>query len=149
MVGHGQALTIDQAPSFITFDGRTCPAYNEAAFRYFLDIERKRAQRAMRPLLLMLIKETTDPTPDGKRVSPCFKKIFSVLPGCLREVDFVGWYREGVVAAALLSPTSPVTDSVRHHLSTRVLRALRDKLSSDEAARVALRVVVLGRPPRS
>jgi hypothetical protein len=141
-------VTVESTPAFIQFGGEVCRAYNEVAFRYFLEIERKRAERSVRPLLLMLV--TLRKPPHAPAVVPpeMFAKIFSVLGACVREVDFVGWYREGSVAAAVLAPSGPVSATVRHHLSARVLRALKERLSLDEAARVGVRVVTLGRSPR-
>lgn len=138
----------EATPAFIQFNGETCRAYNEVAFRYFLEIERKRAERSIRPVLLMLVT-LRRPSKRAPIAPPeIFPKIFSVLGACVREVDFVGWYRENSVAAAVLAPSGPVTASVRHHLSARVLRALKERLSPDEAARVGVRVVTLGRSPR-
>jgi hypothetical protein len=141
-------VAVESTPAFIQFDGEVCRAYNEVAFRYFLEIERKRAERSVRPLLLMLVTLRKPPGATAAVPPEMFAKIFSVLVACVREVDFVGWYREGSVAAAVLAPSGPVSATVRHHLSARVLRALKERLSQDEAARVGVRVVTLGRSPR-
>ena len=39
----------------VAFEGRLGQAYNEEAFRYFLAIERKRAERSHRTFLLLLV----------------------------------------------------------------------------------------------
>ena len=47
--------TLECLSSDLALDG-TCPvAYNEDAFRYFLDMERRRAELSGRPLLLLLV----------------------------------------------------------------------------------------------
>jgi hypothetical protein len=141
-------VAVESTPAFIQFDGEVCRAYNEVAFRYFLEIERKRAEHSARPLLLMLVTLRKFPRAPMDVPSGMFARIFSALAACVREVDFVGWYREGAVAAAVLVPSGPVSATVRHHLSARALRALKQRLSPDEAARVGVRVVTLGRSPR-
>src|SRR2546427_798692 len=40
----------------VALEGRLGQAYNEEAFRYFLEIERKRAARARRPVRLLLLR---------------------------------------------------------------------------------------------
>ncbi len=142
-------VAVESTPAFIRFAGDVTRAYNEAAFRYFLAIERKRAERARSSLLLMLVslKQLS-----GARMAltPATSAgVFSALNSCVREVDFVGWYHEGLVAAAVLAPTgSPSHTTMRQKLSVRARRALQDTLSTADAARVEVRVVGLGRTPR-
>jgi hypothetical protein len=147
-LGKESAVTVESAPAFISINGQPSQAYNESAFRYFLEIERRRAERSVRPLLLLLVKLKSSGANNAATSPGTFTKIFSVLSASVREVDFIGWYREGVVAAAVLAPSGPVSETVRHHLSARVLRALRERLSPDEAAHVAVRVIALGRSQR-
>jgi hypothetical protein len=141
-------VTVESAPAYISINGQPFQAYNESAFRYFLEIERRRAELSVRPLLLLLVKLKRSDTNTAVSSPETFTKIFSVLSSSVREVDFIGWYREGVVAAAALAPTGQISETVRHHLSARVLRALRERLSPDEAAHVAVRVIALGRSQR-
>src|SRR6266446_4785495 len=87
----------------VSLEGRLGQAYNEDAFRYFLEIERKRAARAHRPVLLLLL-DLRDQPEIGPRIDPMLAaKLFSGLWRCLRETDVVGWYREERVAGAVLT----------------------------------------------
>ena len=96
-------MPAELTPAFVRIGDEVLHAYNEAAFRYFLSLERKRAGRAVRQLHLMLVKLSH---PTGTVSDPhTFVRIFSVLNACVRETDLVGWYREGVVAAALFART--------------------------------------------
>jgi hypothetical protein len=91
--GHNGAAVLHGAPG---------QAYNEEAFHYFLEIERKRSDASKRPFLLMLIDFGKRPAP-WSRADAIANKLFLALSRCLRETDFVGWYREGRVAGAVLT----------------------------------------------
>ena len=97
-------MALDLSPAYSAFEcGTLGLAYNEIAFRHFLDIERRRAQRARRTLLLLLVHFRTirmSRAPLGPRIS---SQVFKALGGCVREVDFVGWHREGKVAGAVVA----------------------------------------------
>jgi hypothetical protein len=132
----------------IALESRLGKAYNEEAFRYFLEIERKRAARAQRPVVLLLMTPRDSPH-TGERIDPVLAaKLFSGLWRCLRETDIVGWYREHRVAGAVLTqlddvPRPDVSDLIRH----RVGGTLRDCFASDVARRLRVRVYQL-RPGR-
>ena len=126
----------------VSLEGRLGQAYNEDAFRYFLEIERKRAARAHRPVLLLLL----DLPAAGPRIdSMLAAKLFSGLWRCLRETDVVGWYREERVAGAVLTqlaagPMPEVADEV----GRRVTAGLREGLPAAVARRLQIRVYQLG-----
>ena len=50
----------------VALDGRVGQIYNEEGFRYFLEIERKRAELSNRPLLLLLVDLKTEPGMDDR-----------------------------------------------------------------------------------
>jgi len=77
-------------------------AYNEQAFRYFLAIERKRSERSGHPFLLLLVDLKEQEGASASFDSMVANNLFSNLRLCLRETDFVGWYREERVAGAVL-----------------------------------------------
>ena len=116
----------------VALEGRLGQAYNEEAFRYFLEIERKRAARLGRPRLLLLVGLTGRSKPDA-RISPVLAaKLFSNLWLCLRETDVIGWYREDRVAGAVLTQLAdgpPQPEGIRE----RVTRALCEGLRADLA----------------
>jgi hypothetical protein len=112
-------------------------AYNEEAFQYFLEIERKRSENSNRPFLLMLVDFNKHPRIHGATADT----LFSVLSLCLRETDFIGWYREGRVAGAVLTQHG---EADWEHLSEvvrgRIEEALRRHLPSELARHVQARV---------
>ena len=86
--------------------------YQEADFRYFLGIERQRAERRGRSLVLVLVKVGTIRTPtSGTDAAAAIA--FEVLGACVRESDFTGWYRQAEEAGAVLiqgdAPPAPET----------------------------------------
>jgi hypothetical protein len=128
----------------VVLEERLGQAYNEQAFRYFLDIERKRAARAQRPVLLLLLS-AKEPLATGADMAPVLAaRLFSGLCRCLRETDVVGWYREDRVPGAILTQ---VEDGLRpeatREIRQRITRALCDGLTADVARRLRVRVYQL------
>ena len=85
----------------IIWESRQGPAYDEPAFHYLLDLERRRTAHQGLPLVLMLV-ELQAPSPLG--IAPARTgRLFSVLSACARETDIVGWHRRGQVAGLVLT----------------------------------------------
>lgn len=115
-------------------------AYNEEAFRYFLEIERKRSEASSRPLLLLLVDLKTERSVDAAAAN----QLFSGLSACLRETDFVGWYRESkVVGAVLTQRASSHPAEMLSEISTRVLGRLAGHVPAGLLSRVQLRIYQL------
>jgi hypothetical protein len=132
----------------VALDGRFGQAYNEEAFRYFLQIERKRAAKACRPVLLLLL-DRREPRERGDIDPSLASKLFDCLCGCLRETDVVGWYREDRVAAAVLTQVDgAVPPEVTTVIRQRVDHALREGLSADVARHLRVRVYQLRPGPK-
>ena len=70
--------------------------------------------------------------------------LFAGLRVSVREVDFVGWYREGHVAAAALAQGVKGSSEVPRLMAERVLAALRKRLAADQSKNLRVRVVRLG-----
>jgi hypothetical protein len=92
----------DRCVSSVALEGRLGQAYNEQAFRYFLAIERERSERSGHPFLLLLVDLKEQEGASARLDSVVADNLFSNLRLCLRETDFVGWYREERVAGAVL-----------------------------------------------
>jgi hypothetical protein len=125
----------------VALEGRRGQAYNEEAFRYFLAIERKRSERSGRPVILLLVDVNDRPEARMPIDSMLARRLFSGLWRCLRDSDFVGWYREGRVAGAVLteSRNRPRTEVARL-VSQRVRETLCAHVPSDVARRLRVRV---------
>jgi hypothetical protein len=120
--------------------------YNEEAFRYFLEIERKRSERSRGPFLLLLVdlKRQSMATPEIDR--PTARKLFSALLVCVRETDFIGWYRaRSVVGAVLTQHADTSAAELQEAVGRRVTKVLREGLPPELASLVQVRVYQL--PP--
>ena len=117
-------------------------AYNQEAFRYFLDIERKRSQLSARPFLLLLVglRRTADRA-EWRVRSAMAARLFSALRLCVRETDFIGWYREGRLAGAVLTQCGDKSDpNISRQARDRVIHAMAEHLPRDIADRLHVRV---------
>lgn len=125
----------------VALEGRLGQAYNEEAFRYFLEVERTRAARCGHPFLLLLVELKEQPTA-SVRIDPALAaKLFSGLWLCLRETDVIGWYREDRVAGALLTQLADGTqEEVSLLIRQRVSGSLCESLPPDVVRRLQLRV---------
>jgi hypothetical protein len=125
-----------------SLEGRADQAYSEQAFRYFLGLEGRRAERSGRSLLLMLVH--LEPDSNGGPFIPAAiaPKLFAGLSRCVRDVDFIGWYRTDQVAGAVLtqgvdSPGLDVSDQIRR----RVIDLLGQRLPAHVMNRLQVRVL--------
>ena len=155
-------MAVESIPAYATLLGRRIArVYNEAAFRHFLAVDRWRAERSSRSffLILVTIRQSSDRGPStgsgqadgggGKIADATAAALFRGLDACVREVDFIGWFREGRVAAAVLPQGINASGDVPHLVAARLLPALRKRLPAEEAGKLRVRVVRLGTGMRS
>jgi hypothetical protein len=123
-------------------------AYNEAAFRHFLNVERNRAVRLGGSLLLMLVEMNGER--GGGRLRPAVAdRLFAALGGCVREIDFIGWYRWDRVIGAVLTQGSEATPpEVCRRIGERAAATLSEELPADLRRRVQVRVLQLRTAPQ-
>jgi hypothetical protein len=79
------------------------PIYDEQAFGYLLAIEQKRSARSAGSFHLLLVTPREE-QPDGSAAfTPAAAAcIAGALSTCVRDSDFIGWYREpGTIGAVL------------------------------------------------
>ena len=123
-------------------------AYNEAAFRYFLGVDRQRAARSMRSLLLVLVTIRQHAGQLSRLNGHAAAAVFAGLGACVRDVDFVGWYREGYVAGAVLPQPSNASGDVPHRVRERVIDTLRRQFPAGPPEALRVRVIRLGAKAR-
>jgi hypothetical protein len=132
----------------LALEDRAGQAYNEQAFRHFLTIERKRAARASRSFLLLLVSLRKEPGASVTITSKAAARLFSGLALSVREVDFIGWYRQERVAGAVLTQGLGMPDAAAvRAIGERVTQVLNQRLSRREARRLRVRVLQLSRRP--
>lgn len=116
-------------------------AYNEGAFRYFLALEQQRSTRSGRAFLLVLVHLNDQAGADARIDATLAAPLFCGLWRCFRESDFIGWYREGRVAGAVLTELreGPGT-RVARLAGQRVRSVLCEGLPGDVARRLHVQV---------
>jgi hypothetical protein len=119
-------------------------AYNEAAFRYFLAVDRLRAERMERSILLVLASIRPTPGRCAQLAQPTAAAMFAGLAAGVREVDFLGWYRQGRVAGAVLAQAACLSDQQAGRVGERIRAAIRKEVRDDRGPFVHVRVVRLG-----
>src|SRR6266545_17505 len=138
-------MALESIPAYCGFRGeQVAQAYNEAAFRHFLAVDRWRAERSARSLLLILVTVRQRPGLRAKLTDDTAAALFGGLGACVREVDFMGWYRQGHVAAAVLAQGVKASGDVLHLIAKRVIPTLRKRLSADQSRNLRVHVVRLG-----
>jgi len=124
--------------------GSTGQAYNEAAFRYFLDVDRTRVQRSERSIVLALVSLRREAGRSEPIADACAAPVFAALAGSVREVDFIGWYRQHRVIGAVLPQGGRASDEGRRLISCRLVASLKTFVPADIARHLHVRVVCLG-----
>ena len=114
--------------------------YNEEAFRYFLEIERIRSERSGHPFLLLLV-DLRATAKGGSEIDELSSvALFAALGRCVRDTDFIGWYRAGSIVGAVLTQHSRCGADPQVAVTRRLRRALRETLPSELAGRLHVRV---------
>jgi hypothetical protein len=125
-------------------DGLAAHIYNEEAFRYFLEIERKRAEASKRPFVLLLVDLRKQPNGSAEIDPASADLLFASLSRCLRDTDFIGWYRAGsVVGAVLTQHADGISTDVQEIIGGRVDALLVGCLPRLLARRLQVRVYQL------
>jgi hypothetical protein len=128
----------------LVLEGQRQHVYNEEAFRYFLDIERKRSELSSRSFLLLLVDLKKQGTLDVGIDKASAVQLFAALSLCLRETDFVGWYRESRVAGAVLTQHADTGGSdLPDTVLQRITGALGEGLPANVVGRLQVRVYQL------
>jgi hypothetical protein len=113
-------------------------AYNEEAFRFLLDVERKRFEASGEPFVLMLIDRRA--ANDGMN-GAVGAGVFTSLTRSLRDTDVVGWYRQGRAIGVVLTHLgdAPVVN-VSRQMADRVNGVLVSDLPNELARQLRVRV---------
>ena len=139
-------MTPESIPAHAGFRGGPLgQAYNEKAFRYFLAIDRCRLDGSQRSMIVVLASVRQSPGRNAHLPNAAAAAIFASLAASIREVDYVGWYREGRIAGAVLAQGVAASGELRDVIAKRILAALTESRPAGHARHVQLRVVRLGR----
>ena len=137
-------MALESIPAYSGFrSGPAGQAYNEAAFRYFLDADRRRVERSGRSIILVLASIRPSPGRTALLSDRVAAALFAGLAAGVREVDFIGWYREGRIAGAVLPQAIAPSRELRDLVGRRIFSSLEKCLSADRARHLHVRVVRL------
>jgi hypothetical protein len=132
----------------IALESRLGTAYNQEAFRYFLAIERERAEAVQNSVVLVLVRAKREPTMYCRLSPSVATEIFAAMWLCFRDVDVIGWFRQDRVAGVVLTAgAEPPTPEVARLIALRITKALDERVSFDAATRLHVRVLRLGQTP--
>jgi lipopolysaccharide/colanic/teichoic acid biosynthesis glycosyltransferase len=99
----------------------------QETFHTMLAFERRRAERSRKPFVLMLLDAHVllESWP-GEKV---LEQIIPILSSSTREIDLIGWYKEGMILGVIFTEVSvdggnPITEV----LHSKVVKALHDEL---------------------
>jgi hypothetical protein len=125
------AVVHDECSCGQALNGNTS-VYNEEAFRYLLDIERKRFEVFSQPFVLVLTDFARQAGHSDAIPAGVSSRIFSTLASTLRDTDVIGWYREERVIGTILTHLgdAPLGETTKQ-MSARVKRALSAQLPED------------------
>jgi hypothetical protein len=136
-------MFLDSIPGFDPFAGTRI--YNEAAFHRFLEADWARAERLRRCVLLILVSMQHQATGFAALPKAAVTSVFRGLVASARDEDFVGWFREGRVAAAsLVRGPGPLDASADVSIGSSVRRAIEAQLPPVLAGALRVRVRRLG-----
>jgi lipopolysaccharide/colanic/teichoic acid biosynthesis glycosyltransferase len=107
----------------------------EKIFRKMVSLERKRAERSGRRLVLLLL-ECPRLLQSGRN-SALDSALLSLLRSA-RDTDVAGWYRENAILGVLFNEILASESSIVEILSRKVSRALVDALGPQQATEVTL-----------
>jgi hypothetical protein len=138
-------MTLDVTPAHSELRNASFgQAYNEAAFKYFLEVDRRRIRRSDRSILLVLVSVRERSGRNALLTEELATQLFAGLAASVREVDFVGWYRHDRVLGAVMPQAASAPADLRNLISRRVLQSLERHVARDHAGSLRVRVAVLG-----
>ena len=130
-------------PAYARFREQLNDVHNEAAFRYFLTADRRRAERSGRSVVLVLASLRKSPGRNVMLTEDHAMALFCGLSDAIREIDIIGWYRHGYVTAAILAQGASATGGFLQLITDRMVPSLKNRLSRDHARTLRVRIVRL------
>lgn len=126
--------------SFLAVDDAAGPdTLPRSLFMDVLRLERSRAERSNRRLVLMLVESPS--LLKAGQTGPA-EKIQSVLFRATRKTDIMGWYRDEAVIGVIFTEFPLAETSALNMLSDKVNSALCDSLGAERVSQIGLSVHV-------
>ena len=141
-VGILHRMSLDRDASFPN-ESHATPSrfYNEDSFHYLLANERRRSERSGHSFRVLVAYVTT---PEGSLAcmdSRLAHKLLVALSRSLRETDYVGWYRAGIIVGGVLTALGhdPMAE-VALQVEQRFGQVLKERFSRHERTRIQFRL---------
>jgi hypothetical protein len=115
--------------------------FDEAVFNEMLNRERKRSQRSMKPLILMLLDISG---PNEPNLAYARRKLLKAIANGIRDTDVRGWYKRESIVGVLFTEIESASPSVREILFRRVMASLVSQI--DPSALFKIKVTFLMYP---
>jgi hypothetical protein len=130
----------------MTRESQLQQVYPEDVFRHLVAVERTRSERSGRTFALLLVDLRPDARGSSALLYPLVaRRIFAGLEQCLRETDYMGWYRAEAVVGAVLTELPDGPDVVApNSVAARANHVLSQNLPSRVANRIRLRLHLHG-----
>lgn len=120
---------------------------DEAAFKGFVALERRRSERSHNPFLLMLLDVKRLLESNGSH--EILSEVISGISSSTRETDLMGWYETGgvlgIIFTEIVSAASPGTEPIE----AKIEKLLQNRLGSDHAKRVTITIHLFPQPTPS
>jgi hypothetical protein len=116
-------------------------AYNEEAFQCLLEGESKRSKRSGHLYYILLIYCTNEQGILIAMESNIAKTVIAALSRSLRDTDYIGWYRAGLIVGGVLTVVKQESMAqVSSHIQKRMADALQVEPRIAENPRLQIRV---------
>jgi hypothetical protein len=96
-------------------------------------------------MVLVLVSLRLTPGRSDSFTDSLASTLFTALGACVREVDFVGWYRQDRVVGAVLPQGAVSSSELRSLVLNRIVTSLKKAMPADASRYLHVRVVRLGR----
>ncbi len=109
--------------------------YGESHFNEMLNLEKKRSQRSMRPLMLMRLDVSClmETNPSDARL-----KLEQALASGIRETDVRGWCTQGAVVGIVFTELESAGPAMQDLLIRRVITRLVNQIDAEVLFRVTV-----------
>ena len=116
-------------------------AHNEDAFQYLLTNERRRSERSGHSFKVLLAYLATPEGLTARMDGSVARKLLVGLSRSLRETDYVGWYRDGMIVGGVLTALGhdPMAE-VSLQVERRFVQVLEEMFSRHEISRLQFRI---------
>ena len=118
--------------------------YDEEAFRYFLAMERLRSAGSPRSFVLVVISMRQGLELGRTWPSDIAAAVFQVLLNAVRDVDVIGWYRQGRMAGAVLVQRTQAGDELVARVTARLAAQYESALPAHVRAKLRIRAFPTG-----